>query len=63
MEEFGLVSLIQLGADSLNNRLPEAREAACSMVALIDEAFTEMEEQKLEKWPIQFVSYSCTGHG
>ncbi|XP_057467551.1 uncharacterized protein LOC130756927 [Actinidia eriantha] len=50
MEEFGLVSLVKLGADSLNDRLPEAREAARSMVASIYEAFTEKEEQKLEKW-------------
>ena len=49
MEKFELVSLNQLGTDSLNDRLPEAREVARSMVASIYEVFTEMEEQKLER--------------
>ncbi|CAL5337856.1 unnamed protein product [Camellia sinensis] len=48
IEEFGLVSLVQLAADLLNDRLPEAREAARSMVASIYEKFTENEEEKLE---------------
>ncbi|XP_010269532.1 PREDICTED: uncharacterized protein LOC104606158 [Nelumbo nucifera] len=39
MKEFGLVSLIQLAADLLNDRLPEAREAARSTVTSIHEAF------------------------
>lgn len=50
IEEFGLVSLVQLAADLLNDRLPEAREAARSMVASIYEKFTENEEEKLESW-------------
>ncbi|CAK9170083.1 unnamed protein product [Ilex paraguariensis] len=53
MKEFGLVSLIQMAADLLNDRLPDAREAARSIVTSIYEAFTENEEneeQKQESW-------------
>lgn len=50
MKEFGLVPLIQLGADLLNDRLPEAREAARGMVGCVYEAVTETEEEKHESW-------------
>ncbi|KAL6970289.1 hypothetical protein U1Q18_029988 [Sarracenia purpurea var. burkii] len=38
MEEFGLVQLVQVAADLLNDRLPEARKAARKMVICIYEA-------------------------
>ncbi|KAG5559902.1 hypothetical protein RHGRI_003260 [Rhododendron griersonianum] len=50
MEEFGLVPLIQLASDSLNDKLPEAREAARSMVTSIYAKLTEKEEEKQEAW-------------
>lgn len=50
MEEFGLVALIQMAADLLNDRLPEAREAARSVVISVYEAFTENEAEKQEAW-------------
>ncbi|XP_042517258.1 uncharacterized protein LOC122091403 [Macadamia integrifolia] len=45
MKEFGLVSLIQVAADLLNDRLPEARDAARSTVMLVYEAVIRGEEQ------------------
>ncbi|KAG6758845.1 hypothetical protein POTOM_035307 [Populus tomentosa] len=50
MNEFGLVSLVQMAADLLNDRLPEAREAARNIVTCIYEAYTRNEEQKQESW-------------
>ncbi|KAK9288903.1 hypothetical protein L1049_017372 [Liquidambar formosana] len=50
MNEFGLVSLVQMAADVLNDRLPEAREAARSIVIKMYEVLTENEEQKQESW-------------
>ncbi|CAK7333201.1 unnamed protein product [Dovyalis caffra] len=50
MNEFGLVALVQMAADLLNDRLPEAREAARSTVISIHEAYTGNEEQKQEEW-------------
>ncbi|KAF9677990.1 hypothetical protein SADUNF_Sadunf08G0165400 [Salix dunnii] len=50
MNEFGLVSLVQVAADLLNDRLPEAREAARRIVISIYEAHTGNEEQKQEEW-------------
>ncbi|KAL3508101.1 hypothetical protein ACH5RR_033483 [Cinchona calisaya] len=50
MKEFGLVSLIQTAAELLNDRLPEAREAARGIVFSVYEAFTENQEQKKEVW-------------
>lgn len=50
MKEFGLVSLVQMAAELLNDRLPEAREAARSIVIAIYKAFTENEEEKQEVW-------------
>ncbi|KAF6174425.1 hypothetical protein GIB67_024447 [Kingdonia uniflora] len=46
MKEFGLGSLVQIAADSLKDRLPEARKSARCMVTSIYEAFTGDEEQK-----------------
>uniref|UniRef100_A0A6N2K2E5 TOG domain-containing protein n=1 Tax=Salix viminalis TaxID=40686 RepID=A0A6N2K2E5_SALVM len=50
MDEFGLVSLVQVAADLLNDRLPEAREAARRIVISVYEAYTGSEEQKQEEW-------------
>ncbi|KAK2984421.1 hypothetical protein RJ640_014827 [Escallonia rubra] len=50
MKEYGLVSLIQKAANLLNDRLPEAREAARSIVTLVYKAVTESEEEKQEAW-------------
>lgn len=50
MKEIGLIALVQMAADLLNDRLPEAREAARSIVISVYEAFTESEEQKQEEW-------------
>ncbi|OVA14882.1 CLASP N-terminal domain [Macleaya cordata] len=46
MKEFGLVSLIQMVADLLSDRLPEAREAARNTVTSIYDAFVGHEEFK-----------------
>ncbi|XP_074340010.1 uncharacterized protein LOC141677831 [Apium graveolens] len=48
MKQFGLVPLIQMAAKLLNDKLPEAREAARNMVSLMYKSFTEGEEQKDE---------------
>ncbi|PKI39640.1 hypothetical protein CRG98_039967 [Punica granatum] len=53
MKEFGLGTLIEMAADLLNDKLPEAREAARSTVVSIYRAITEdeeEEEQKQESW-------------
>ncbi|KAM7488165.1 hypothetical protein LguiB_025649 [Lonicera macranthoides] len=50
MKEYGLVPLIQMAANLLNDRLPEAREAARSMVMLMYNSITKKEEEKEETW-------------
>ncbi|XP_030508021.2 uncharacterized protein LOC115722828 [Cannabis sativa] len=52
MKEYGLVDLIQIAADLLNDRLPEAREAARSALVSVYNAFIENEEgeKKQEAW-------------
>ncbi|XP_061991532.1 uncharacterized protein LOC133709713 [Rosa rugosa] len=50
MKDYGLVALIKMAADSLNDRLPEAREAARSIVTSVYNAYTENEEEKQEIW-------------
>ncbi|KAF5736990.1 hypothetical protein HS088_TW14G01146 [Tripterygium wilfordii] len=50
MKEFGLVSLVQMAVDLLNDKLPEAREAARRIGMSVYEAITGNEEQKLESW-------------
>lgn len=51
MEEFGYVSLAQMAAELLNDRLPDAREAARGIVSSLYKAFlTEKEEEKQEAW-------------
>ncbi|KAL2922894.1 TOG array regulator of axonemal microtubules protein 1 [Bienertia sinuspersici] len=51
LQEFGLVSLVQVAANLLNDRLPEAREAARSITMSVYKSFTENEEdQKQESW-------------
>ncbi|EXB74776.1 hypothetical protein L484_023518 [Morus notabilis] len=50
MKDYGLVSLVQMAAGSLNDRLPEARDAARSVLVSVHNAFTENEEQKQEAW-------------
>ncbi|XP_050216754.1 uncharacterized protein LOC126667739 [Mercurialis annua] len=51
MKEFGLAALVQIAADLLNDRLPEAREAARKIVISLYEAYTKDEEgDKVEFW-------------
>ncbi|KAJ8620575.1 hypothetical protein MRB53_029104 [Persea americana] len=56
MEEFGFVPLIRIAADLLNDRLPEAREAARSITNSVYKVFIGRDEQKmmglspLESW-------------
>lgn len=50
MEEFGLASLIQIASKLLNDKLPEAREAARGIVTSLYGAMTESEEEKMEFW-------------
>lgn len=50
MKLFGLADLIQMAANLLNDRLPEAREAARSTIISMHKAVTENEEQKEESW-------------
>ena len=50
MEEFGLAELIKMAADSVNDRLPEARDAARSIANSMYKEITKEEEQKLEAW-------------
>lgn len=50
MKEFGLAELIQTAANLLNDKLPEAREAARRIVISSHEALVENEEQKQESW-------------
>ncbi|GMJ14087.1 hypothetical protein like AT4G15830 [Hibiscus trionum] len=48
MKEFGFITLLQMAADLLNDRLPEAREAARSIVFSVYKAFTENEDENPE---------------
>ena len=41
MKEFGMSALLQVAAELLNDRLPEAREAARSVVGSMHGAFTK----------------------
>ncbi|KAJ8766476.1 hypothetical protein K2173_022535 [Erythroxylum novogranatense] len=52
MEEFGLVLLVRMAAELLNDRLPEAREAARNIVNSVYESYEPRneEEQKQESW-------------
>ncbi|GAV74909.1 hypothetical protein CFOL_v3_18389 [Cephalotus follicularis] len=50
MKEYGLISMVQMTAYLLNDRLPEAREAARSIATLIHKGVTENEEEKLGAW-------------
>ncbi|KAG4956644.1 hypothetical protein JHK85_043024 [Glycine max] len=50
MEQFGLVELIEVAADLLNDRLPEARDAARSVATSMYEALTKDSEEKMELW-------------
>ncbi|XP_027339435.1 TOG array regulator of axonemal microtubules protein 1-like [Abrus precatorius] len=50
MEEFGLTELIEVAVDLLNDRLPEARDAARSIATSMYEALTKDVEQKMEFW-------------
>ncbi|KFK44979.1 hypothetical protein AALP_AA1G328400 [Arabis alpina] len=65
MEEFGMVLIAQMAADSLSDKLPEAREAARSMVNSIYDKFTWKEEEgeeetKHEAWQ-KFCEKNVTG--
>ncbi|KEH37261.1 putative TOG domain-containing protein [Medicago truncatula] len=52
MEEFGMEKLIEVAADLVNDRLPEARDAARSIATSVYEAIIKdvEEEQKMEVW-------------
>ncbi|QCE13267.1 TOG array regulator of axonemal microtubules protein 2 [Vigna unguiculata] len=50
MEQFSLAELIEVAADLLNDRLPEARDAARSIATDVYEALTKDAEQKMELW-------------
>jgi hypothetical protein len=52
MEGFGMEKLIEVAADLVNDRLPEARDAARSIVTSVYEAIIKNveEEQKMEVW-------------
>ncbi|CAL0301609.1 unnamed protein product [Lupinus luteus] len=50
MEEFGLKELIEVAADLVNDRLPDARDAARSISTCMYDALTKDEEQKMEVW-------------
>ncbi|KAK4425858.1 hypothetical protein Salat_1779800 [Sesamum alatum] len=50
MEEFGLVALIKIASNLLNDKLPEAREAARGIAISVFRAITENEEEKQEVW-------------
>ncbi|PWA98894.1 ARM repeat superfamily protein [Artemisia annua] len=45
MKEYGLVLLVQMSAELLKDRLPEAREAARGMILLIHKVVVEEEEE------------------
>ncbi|KAG7547411.1 CLASP N-terminal domain [Arabidopsis suecica] len=65
MEEFGMVLLAQMAADLLSDKLPEAREAARSMVNSVFQKFTWNEEEgeegsKQEAWK-KFCEKNVTG--
>ncbi|XP_009352262.2 TOG array regulator of axonemal microtubules protein 2 [Pyrus x bretschneideri] len=49
MKDYGVVSLVKMAADLLNDRLPEAREAARGIVMSVYNAYTENEEEKLRE--------------
>nr|AFK41683.1 unknown [Lotus japonicus] len=52
MEEFGMGEMIEVAADLVNDRLPEARDAARSVATTVYEALTKDAEveQKMEVW-------------
>ncbi|GAB4851288.1 hypothetical protein Ancab_030584 [Ancistrocladus abbreviatus] len=51
LNEYGPVSLVQMAAELLNDRLPEAREAARRIVISLYESFLgAKEDQKQESW-------------
>ncbi|KAM7278568.1 hypothetical protein ACFE04_005702 [Oxalis oulophora] len=52
MKELGLVSVVQMAAGLLNDRLPAAREAARNIVISVHKAVTANEEEKQEAWQI-----------
>lgn len=66
MEEFGMVMIAQMAADLLSDKLPEAREAARSMVNSVYDKFTWSEEEddevgnKQEAWK-KFCEKNVTG--
>ncbi|KHN26554.1 TOG array regulator of axonemal microtubules protein 2-like [Glycine soja] len=50
MEQFGLAELIEVAADLLNDRLPEARDAARSIATSMYKALTKDSEEMMELW-------------
>lgn len=49
MKEYGLVLLVQMSAELLKDRLPEAREAARGMILLIHKVIVEEEEEEKQQ--------------
>ncbi|XP_010921833.2 uncharacterized protein [Elaeis guineensis] len=47
MKDFGLAALLQVSAELLNDRLPEAREAARSIITSIHSGFAQQNELKV----------------
>ncbi|XP_071730454.1 uncharacterized protein [Rutidosis leptorrhynchoides] len=50
MRDYGLVSLVQMSAELLKDRLPEAREAARGIVLLIYKTVMEDKDNEEDKW-------------
>ncbi|GMI70402.1 hypothetical protein like AT4G15830 [Hibiscus trionum] len=48
MKEFRFVTLLQMTADLLNDRLPKAREATRSIMFSVNETFTKNEDENPE---------------
>ncbi|CAI0626874.1 unnamed protein product [Linum tenue] len=62
MKEFGFVPLAQMAIGLLNDKLPEAREAARKVVVSIYEVYTRDEEEKQEIWQSFCESYLAPVH-
>ncbi|CAI0467445.1 unnamed protein product [Linum tenue] len=62
MKEFGFVPLAEMAIRLLNDKLPEAREAARNIVVSVYEVYTRDEEQKQEIWQSFCESYLAPVH-
>lgn len=57
MKEFGMSALLKVAADLLNDRLPEAREAARSVVGSVHAAFAKEAAGNEEDGPTTAASW------